>query len=86
MILTLAEAAAYLHCSRKQLSNAIRGKIPDIPPLPALRIGRTPIIRGEALEQWLKDLESQAVERRYASGLFTYQRRFDYDLESIGGA
>lgn len=56
-ILTLTEAAKELRCSKAHLSNIIGGKIPRLPRLPVMRVGRRVLIRFDALTQWLKTLE-----------------------------
>jgi hypothetical protein len=57
-VLNLAEAAALVRCSRAHLSNVINGKVPGIPRLPAVRIGRRVLFRRESLELWLQEVES----------------------------
>ena len=65
-ILNLAEAAALVRCSRAHLCNIVHGKIPGIPLLPTVRIGRRVLFRRESLEQWLEAVEA-AGPRRAAS-------------------
>ena len=57
-ILNLAEAATVVRCSRAHLSNIIHGKVPGIPYLPTVRIGRRVLFRRESLEQWLEKVEA----------------------------
>ena len=56
-VLNLAEAAALVRCSRAHLSNVVNGKVPGIPRLPAVRIGRRVLFRRESLEAWLQQIE-----------------------------
>ena len=56
-VLTLIEAASALRCSKAHVSNIIRGKVPHLPPLPVVRIGRRVLIRDESLSEWMKALE-----------------------------
>jgi len=56
-ILTLAEAAKQLRCSKAHLCNVINGKVPHVPSLPVLRIGRRVLIRQDALALWVVSLE-----------------------------
>jgi len=65
-VLNLAEAAALVRCSRAHLCNIVHGKIPGIPLLPTVRIGRRVLFRRESLEQWLAAVEA-AGRRRAAS-------------------
>src|SRR5687767_771396 len=39
-VLNLAEAAAFVRCSRAHLCNVIHHKVPGVPHLPSVRIGR----------------------------------------------
>lgn len=57
-ILTLAEAALFVRCSRAHLCNIINGKVRGIPYLPSVRIGRRVLFRRESLERWLQQVES----------------------------
>ena len=47
-ILTVAEAARELRCSKAHVHNIIHGKVEGLPPLPVLRIGRRVLIRPRA--------------------------------------
>lgn len=51
-VLTIAEAAAELRCSKPHVYNAIRGLVPGTSPLPAISIGRRKLIRRSTLERW----------------------------------
>jgi hypothetical protein len=62
-VLNLAEAAAFVRCSRAHLSNIVNGKIRGIPRLPAVRIGRRVLFRRESLEMWLHQVESATPAR-----------------------
>jgi len=57
-VLNLAEAAAFVRCSRAHLSNIINGKIRGVPLLPSVRIGRRVLFRRESLELWIQEVES----------------------------
>ena len=65
-VLNMAEAAALVRCSRAHLCNIVHGKIPGIPLLPSVRIGRRVLFRRESLEQWLEAVEA-AGQKRAAS-------------------
>jgi hypothetical protein len=51
-ILTIAEVADDLRCSKAHVSNAIRGKIRGLAPLPAIAMGRRKLVRRSSLECW----------------------------------
>jgi excisionase family DNA binding protein len=51
-ILTVAEVAAELRCSKAHVHNAIRGKVAGVSLLPAISMGRRKLIRRSTLEQW----------------------------------
>ncbi len=62
-VLNLAEAAAFVRCSRAHLCNVIHHKIPGVPHLPSVRIGRRVLFRRESLEQWLEQVEASGPKR-----------------------
>jgi len=68
-LLTVAEAARELRCSKAHVHNVIHGRVPDLPPLPVLRIGRRVLIRQEALKAWMLSLEARGVEAHKLTGL-----------------
>ena len=51
-ILTVAEVAAELRCSKAHVHNAINGKVAGVSPLPAIHMGRRRLVRRNAFEQW----------------------------------
>ncbi|MCE5306109.1 MAG: excisionase family DNA-binding protein [Acidobacteriales bacterium] len=51
-ILTVAEVAAELRCSKAHVYNTIAGKVEGISSLPAISMGRRRLVRRAALEQW----------------------------------
>ena len=61
-LLTLAEASAYLRCSKAHVSNLIRGLVPNSQPLPVVRLGRRVYIRRDSLTQYLRSAESRYHE------------------------
>src|SRR4051794_24636853 len=63
-IMTAAEVAAYLHCSKPHVYNASGGRIETPPPLPALTLGRRKLVRRATLEAWI-----EANEKGLASGI-----------------
>jgi len=82
-VLTLAEIACELRCSKAHVHNIVHGKVPGLPPLPVLRIGRRLLIRYEALQRWMQWIEGRESEIQRGSG-FVFPS--DEDMESISGA
>jgi len=70
VLLTIQEAARKLRCSKTHLHNLIYGKVPDLPPLPVLRIGRRILIRHEGLRAWMLAVEAREMEAQKLTGLF----------------
>jgi len=62
-ILTVAEAAVFLRCSKVHVCNAISGRARGVAPLPAISMGRRKLIRRAALEGWLAGNESSGASR-----------------------
>ena len=62
-ILTLKEAAELLRCSKAHLSNVLSGKVPRLPPLAHVSLGRRTLIRRATLERWLEQLEEMKEQR-----------------------
>lgn len=58
LVLTLEEAAQAIRCSKTHLLNVIHGRVPNVPPLPSVRVGRRILIRRESLERWLAASEN----------------------------
>ncbi len=52
-ILTLAEVAVRLRCSKAHVCHAIKGRLKGVTPLPAISLGRRKLVRRESLEHWL---------------------------------
>jgi excisionase family DNA binding protein len=53
-ILTIKDVAEILRCSKAHVANAIRGKVPGVPQLTHLSMGRRKLVRREWLEQWME--------------------------------
>ena len=56
-VLTAAEVAQELRCSKGHVYNAICGNIPGVSPLPAISMGRRRLVRRSTLEQWKRTNE-----------------------------
>lgn len=74
-ILTVAEIAAELRCSKAHVYNAIAGKVEGVSPLPAISMGRRKLVRRAALEQWKTTNESCGGNDRMASSVIDAVRR-----------
>jgi Helix-turn-helix domain len=70
VLLTIPEAARELRCSKTHVHNLIYGKVPDVPPLPVLHIGRRVLIRHDGLKAWMLALEARGTEAQKLTGLF----------------
>ncbi len=53
-ILTIKEVADILRCSKAHVQNVLVGKIPGVPKLTHLCMGRRKVVRKEWLDQWLE--------------------------------
>jgi excisionase family DNA binding protein len=51
-ILTVAEVAADLRCSKAHIYNVINGKVSGVTALPAITMGRRRLVRRSSLEHW----------------------------------
>ena len=60
-VLTVSEVASKLRCSKAHVSNIIRNKVPCLPPLPVVRIGRRVLIRDESLTEWMRAVEGKTT-------------------------
>ena len=56
-ILTAADVARELRCSKAHVSKAIAGKLPNVTPLPAVSLGRRKLVRRAALVRWIEENE-----------------------------
>ena len=56
-IMTVAEVALRLRCSKAHVCNAINGKVRGVTPLPAIHMGRRKLVRASALTNWLTNNE-----------------------------
>lgn len=56
-VLTVAEVARELRCSKAHVHNLINGRISGVKPLPAIPLGRRRIVRRESLNEWIESNE-----------------------------
>jgi hypothetical protein len=66
-ILTVAEIAVELRCSKAHVYNVIAGKVDGVHPLPAICLGRWKLVRRASLEYCKKSNESGARDANMAS-------------------
>lgn len=59
-LLTLADAAELLRCSKAHVCKAINGRVRGCAPIPAVSLGRRKLIRLESLRKWLEANERVA--------------------------
>jgi excisionase family DNA binding protein len=53
-LLTMAEVAALLHCSKAHVCKAVAGRVPNCPPIPAVSLGRRKLVRRQSLLAWIE--------------------------------
>jgi len=52
-LLTLADVAQLLHCSKAHVCNAVAGRVRGCPAIPAVSLGRRKLVRRETLLSWM---------------------------------
>jgi excisionase family DNA binding protein len=62
-LLTLAEVAALLHCSKAHVSNVIAVRVPGCAPIPAVHLGRRILVRRESLMHWIDQNEAGSLAK-----------------------
>jgi hypothetical protein len=66
-LLTLADVARLLHCSKAHISNAVAGRVPGCPPIPAVSLGRRKLVRRETLAAWIERNEQGGSDAKIGS-------------------
>jgi len=61
-VLTVAEVAEDLRCSKAHVCNMINGKVVGVLPLPVICLGRRRLVRRETLEEWKKANEMRQLD------------------------
>jgi hypothetical protein len=56
-LLTLADVAKLLHCSKAHVCKAVAGHVHGCPPIPAISLGRRKLVRRETLLSWIEQNE-----------------------------
>lgn len=59
-LLTLADVAQLLHCSKAHVGKAVAGRVPGCPPIPAVSLGRRKLVRRGTLLSWIEQNEHAA--------------------------
>jgi hypothetical protein len=60
-LLTLADVAELLHCSKAHICKAVAGRVPGCPPIPAVSLGRRKLVRRATLLSWIEHNEQAAT-------------------------
>ena len=68
-VLTAAEVALDLRCSKPHVYNLINGVVKGAPPLPAVRMGRRRVVRRSSLEQWKNTVENLGADDTLGTSL-----------------
>lgn len=53
-VLTIEDVAQILRCSKTHVSHLINGKVPGLPPLSHLAMGRRKLVRRDWLDAWME--------------------------------
>ena len=61
-ILTVADVAKELRCSKAHVHNCINGKVRGVTQLPAIHMGRRKLIRRSAFEMWKRANEKASFD------------------------
>jgi len=69
-LLTLADVALLLHCSKAHVCKAVAGRVRGCPPIPSVSLGRRKLVRRQSLMAWV-----EANERSLADATITVPER-----------
>ena len=58
-VLTLTEIAVLLRCSKAHVSNLLNGRVPGVPTLTHVSMGRRKVVRREWLYSWMDTSKRQ---------------------------
>jgi len=61
-VLTVAEAARELRCSKAHVHHLIGGQVRGVAPLPSVSLGRRRLILRASFEEWLKGSEHHSPQ------------------------
>ena len=71
-VMSLTEAAAFLHVSKGHLSNVINGKVPGVAPVRSFRFGRRVLFKREWIDRWLDAFHMKPGARWQANAASTF--------------
>jgi len=74
-LLTLADAAKLLHCSKAHICKAVSGRIRGCTPIPAVSLGRRKLIRRESLRLWIERNERPCADNCADANISTLPER-----------
>ena len=57
-LLTLAEVAKLLHCSKAHVGKVVGGRVRGCTAIPCVRLGRRKLVRRESLVRWIEENEN----------------------------
>jgi len=66
-LLTLADVAQLLHCSKAHVCKAVAGRVRGCPPIPAVSLGRRKLVRRESLAAWIERNEQGVTDAKIGS-------------------
>jgi hypothetical protein len=52
-LLTIPETAVALRCSKAHVQNILNRRVPGVPPLPHIALGRRKLVMRSTLEDWI---------------------------------
>jgi hypothetical protein len=61
-LLTLADVADLLHCSKAHVCKAVAGRVRGCPPIPSVSLGRRKLVRRQSLLAWLEANEGRLAD------------------------
>jgi hypothetical protein len=68
-LLTLADVAELLHCSKAHVGKVIDGRVSGCAAIPCIRLGRRKLVRRESLAGWLERNENATLEPSLVRGV-----------------
>jgi hypothetical protein len=58
-VLTVADVAKILRCSKAHVCKIIKGQVRGTSPIPAINLGRRKIVRIQSLMRWMDEREGR---------------------------
>jgi hypothetical protein len=66
-LLSLADVADLLRCSKAHACKAVAGRVAGCPPIPSVSLGRRKLVRRQSLVAWIEANEKAATNVTMAS-------------------